>query len=189
MQTAEFFPQRSEANPSIYAYEFIDVKSHEGFIKVGYTVRDVKTRVEEQLHTSGIRYRILGSWPAMRKDGSCFTDHDVHTVLKKKGKRQLKDGKYRNEWFYCTLDDVKAAVVAVETGAENAENRTRTFEMRLEQKRAVEATAAYFESVYKEGSGRSPKFLWNAKMRFGKTFAAYQLAKKMGLKRVLILTF
>ena len=189
MQTAEFFPQRSEANPSIYAYEFIDVKSHEGFIKVGYTARDVKTRVEEQLHTPGIRYRILGSWPAMRKDGSCFTDHDVHAVLKAKGKRQLKDGKDRNEWFCCTLDDVKAAVVAVETGAENAENRTRTFEMRLEQKLAVESTAAYFESVYKEGSGRSPKFLWNAKMRFGKTFATYQLAKKMGLKRVLILTF
>lgn len=34
-----------------------------------------------------------------------------------------------------------------------------------------------------------PKFLWNAKMRFGKTFAAYELAKKMALKRVLILTF
>lgn len=47
----------------------------------------------------------------------------------------------------------------------------------------------YFKSAYEEGSGRTPKFLWNAKMRFGKTFAAYQLAKKMGMKRVLILTF
>jgi hypothetical protein len=34
-----------------------------------------------------------------------------------------------------------------------------------------------------------PRFLWNAKMRFGKTFTAYQLAKKLGAKRVLVLTF
>ena len=40
-----------------------------------------------------------------------------------------------------------------------------------------------------EDSTRYPKFLWNCKMRFGKTFAAYQLAKRMGFQRVLILTF
>ena len=31
--------------------------------------------------------------------------------------------------------------------------------------------------------------LWNAKMRFGKTFATYQLAKKMGWTKLLVLTF
>lgn len=61
--------------------------------------------------------------------------------------------------------------------------------MRPEQEYAVDMTMKYFKSAYEEGSGRTPKFLWNAKMRFGKTFAAYQLAKKMGMKRVLILTF
>ena len=34
-----------------------------------------------------------------------------------------------------------------------------------------------------------PRFLWNAKMRFGKTFTAYQLAKRLGAKRVLVVTF
>src|SRR5258708_4041716 len=34
-----------------------------------------------------------------------------------------------------------------------------------------------------------PRFLWNAKMRFGKTFTTYQLAKKLGAKRVLVVTF
>lgn len=34
-----------------------------------------------------------------------------------------------------------------------------------------------------------PRFLWNAKMRFGKTFTAYQLAKKLGATRVLVVTF
>ena len=189
MAEMEFFPQRPESHPKIYAYEFVGVASHQGYIKVGYTERDVETRVKEQVHTSAVPYRILGQWSAMRNDGSCFTDHDVHAVLKEKGKQQLNVGEDRNEWFKCTLNDVKAAVVAVQTGAENVEERTQTFAMRPEQEYAVDMTMKYFKSAYEEGSGRTPKFLWNAKMRFGKTFAAYQLAKKMGMKRVLILTF
>ena len=125
----------------------------------------------------------------MKNDGSVFTDHDVHAVLKKKGYRQLNEGEDRNEWFKCSLNDVKAAVTAVQTGTENVENRTQTFAMRPEQEQAVEMTMKYFKSAYEENSGRTPKFLWNAKMRFGKTFASYELAKKMGFKRILILTF
>ncbi len=189
MDAMDFFPQRPEAHPTIYAYEFVGVASHQGYIKVGYTERDVETRVREQVHTAAVPYKILGQWSAMKNDGSCFTDHDVHAILKSKGKQQLNAGEDRNEWFKCSLADVQAAVVAAQTGAENAENRTATFSMRPEQKMAVNMTKAYFESAYEENSGRTPKFLWNAKMRFGKTFASYQLAKKMGFKRVLILTF
>lgn len=189
MAEMEFFPQWPESHPAIYAYEFIGVASHQGYIKVGYTERDVETRIKEQTHTAAVPYRILGQWSAMKNDGSCFTDHEVHAVLKAKGKKQLNAGEDRNEWFKCSLNDVKAAIVAVQTGAENVEERTQTFAMRPEQEYAVDITMRYFKSAYEEGSGRTPKFLWNAKMRFGKTFAAYQLAKKMGMKRVLILTF
>lgn len=185
----DFFPQRPDAHPTVYAYEFIDVPSHQGYVKVGYTERDVDTRIKEQLHTAAIRYRLLGYWSAMKNDGSCFTDHDVHTVLKKKGCRQLNEGEDRNEWFKCNLDDIKAAIIAIQTNTENLENRTQTFAMRPEQELAVEMTMRYFKSAYEEGSEHVPKFLWNAKMRFGKTFASYQLAKKMGFQRVLILTF
>ena len=189
MPELDFFPQRSESYPSVYAYEFIGVDSHKGYIKVGYTERNVETRIKEQLHTAAVPYRILEYWSAMKNDGSCFTDHDVHAVLRAKGKKQLNAGEDRNEWFKCSLDDVRAAVMAVKTGTENAENRTQNFKMRPEQSRAVDLTISYFKSAYAEGSGRTPKFLWNAKMRFGKTFAAYQLAKKMNMKRILILTF
>jgi hypothetical protein len=63
--------------------------------------------------------------------------------------------------------------------------------MRPEQKNAVEKTAAYFTAWRKEkrNKNKPPHFLWNAKMRFGKTFAAYQLARKMGWRKVLVLTF
>ena len=189
MTEMDFFPQRPDAHPTVYAYEFVDVVSHQGYIKVGYTERDVDTRIKEQLHTAAIRYRLLGYWSAMKNDGSCFTDHDVHTVLKKKGCRQLNEGEDRNEWFKCNLDDIKAAIIAIQTNTENLENRTQTFAMRPEQELAVEMTMRYFKSAYEEGSEHVPKFLWNAKMRFGKTFASYQLAKKMGFQRVLILTF
>lgn len=185
----EFFPQRPDTNPKVYAYEHIGVASQKGYIKVGYTVRDVEERVYEIEHTSGVPYRILAYWNAMKSDGSVFTDHDVHAVLKKRGHRQLNEGEDRNEWFKCSLNDVKAAVIAVQTGTENVENRTQTFSMRPEQELAVDMTKKYFESAYEENSGRTPKYLWNAKMRFGKTFAAYQLAKQMKFKRILILTF
>ena len=93
------------------------------------------------------------------------------------------------EWFRCSAQDVKAAIIAVTTRQENEESRTATFSMRPEQEAAVEKTAAYFKNYPIESNGKTPHFLWNCKMRFGKTFAAYQLAKKMGWRRILILTF
>ena len=182
----DFFPQRPPVSPKIYAYELIGVASHRGYIKVGYTERDVDTRIREQTHTVAVPYRVLETWPAMRSDGSCFTDKDLHAVLRRKGFRQLNEGEDRNEWFRCTVNDVKAAVYAVRNRTENVENRTNDFSMRPEQKEAVDMTEAYFRSAAAEGY---PKFLWNCKMRFGKTFAAYQLAKRMDFKRVLVLTF
>ena len=182
----DFFPQRPPVSPKIYAYELIGVASHRGYIKVGYTERDVDTRIREQTHTVAVPYRVLETWPAMRSDGSCFTDKDLHAVLRRKGFRQLNEGEDRNEWFRCTVNDVKAAVYAVRNRTENIENRTNDFSMRPEQKEAVDKTEAYFRSAAAEGY---PKFLWNCKMRFGKTFAAYQLAKRMDFKRVLVLTF
>ena len=77
MPELAFFPQRPDSYPKIYAYELIGVASHRGYIKIGYTERDADTRIREQLHTAAVPYRILGTWSAMKNDGSCFTDHDV----------------------------------------------------------------------------------------------------------------
>ena len=185
----EFFPQRPKITPTIYAYRLPGVDTHKGFLKVGYTDRTAKERIEEQLHTSKVQYEIVLVESAMTNDGSCFTDKDVHRILERKGHRRLNPLDKTDEWFRCSVSDVMAAIVALRTGHDNEENRTQNFEMRPEQYEAVAKTKAYFESALKEESGRVPKFLWNAKMRFGKTFASYQLAKKMGLSRVLILTF
>ena len=185
-EATEFFPQR-EAEPKIYAYELTDVASHEGYLKVGYTTRSVLERVSEQTKTIALEYRIVGEWSAMRKDGSgeAFSDHDVHDILVRRGFQRKGE-----EWFKCSIADVEAAILGLQTGTENEEKRTRDFPMREEQERAVRKTMEYFEQVTKEdGDRKDPKFLWNAKMRFGKTFATYQLTKAMEMSRVLVITF
>ena len=185
----EFFAPRPEVTPTIYAYELIGVDSHRGYLKVGYTDRDVETRIAEQMHTSAVPYKIVLQASAMRQDGSCFTDHEVHAALRKRGYKQLNAGDDKNEWFKCDLNAVKAAIISVRDGVDNIENRTQTFKMRPEQVVAVQKTIEYFKQAKKDEPGRAPKFLWNAKMRFGKTFATYQLAKKMGFQKILVLTF
>ena len=171
----------------IYAYQDTNPQ-YAGLLKVGYTAIDVDKRVAQQYPTKRpdgrVPYRIVYRASAMYPDGGSFTDHDVHKVLRRK-----KIPAVGGEWFRCTVDDVAAAVLAVRSRTANVEDRTRDFPMRPEQREAVDKTAAYFRSVYEEDSTRYPKFLWNCKMRFGKTFAAYQLAKRMGFQRVLILTF
>ncbi len=184
-----FFPQRPKVTPTIYAYRLVGVESHKGFLKVGYTDRTAKERIEEQLHTSKVQYEIVLVESAMANDGSCFTDKDVHKVLERKGCQRLNPLDKTDEWFRCTVADVMAAVLALRTGTDNVEQRTQNFTMRPEQFRAVEQTAYYFEQALRSDPNRIPKFLWNAKMRFGKTFASYQLAKRMDLSRILILTF
>lgn len=187
----DFFPQRPESKPIIYAYSD---PTYPGMLKVGYTTRNIEERMHEHYPTlrpdttKPYTVRLIES--AMYCDGGSFLDYEVHRVLEKKGFKALKDsdGK-KTEWFKCNVDDVKSAIIAVKNHTENVENRTQVFEMRPEQKLAVEKTAAYYVSAKKEQPDKAAKFLWNAKMRFGKTFTSYQLAKKMGFSKILILTF
>ena len=184
---SNYLNQRPESHPMIYAYSDSHPQ-YKGLLKVGYTEKDVERRVAQQYPTKRpdglLPYQIVLSETAMRHDGSCFTDHDVHRILVKK-----KVDAVGGEWFRCSVDDIKAAIITIKTGTANIENRTLTFSMRPEQKEAVDKTIEYFISAKKDFPDRVPKFLWNAKMRFGKTFAAYQLARRMGLKKVLVLTF
>lgn len=186
MSASEYFYEKTKLQPTIYAYEFLE--THKGFIKIGYTERDVKKRIQEQLNTPNLKYKILGTWPAIRNDGSFFRDKNVHSILEKNGFHRM-DGHSQNEWFNCKLGDIQAAIIALQTGTANIEKRTQDFKMRPEQEEAVKKTMDYFLSAKADKNYKTPKFLWNAKMRFGKTFTAYELARKMGFKRILILTF
>ena len=180
----EILAPKPEARPRIYAYA-IDDPAHKGLLKVGQTTRDVKQRVAEQLKTAAIKnYRIELDEPAERNDGTIFSDHEVRAALKKK--------RFENtelEWVRCTLKDLKTVLTEIRTGQRFTGTHSETFSMRAEQAEAVEKTYNYFQSIWTEDKKAAPRFLWNAKMRFGKTFTTYQLAKKLGAKRVLVVTF
>lgn len=190
---ADIFDQyvhpKTEVKPIIYAYS--DTR-FPGCLKVGYTDRPIEVRMHEHYPTltPGQSYKVEYVESALNADGAIFMDHDVHRMLEAHGFHAQKspDGK-KSEWYKCSVDDVKAAILAVKTSSLNLENRTQNFRMRPEQARAVRMTKAYFESKTKRNPNHTAKFLWNAKMRFGKTFTSYELAKAMDMKRVLILTF
>ncbi len=180
----EILAPKPEARPRIYAYS-IDDKAHTGLLKVGQTTRDVKQRLAEQLKTAAIKnYRVELDEPAERDDGGVFTDHDVRAALVRKGFENTE-----LEWMRCTVKDVKTVLTELRKGQRFTGTHHETFPMRREQAEAVKVTHAYFLSRWAEDMHAVPRFLWNAKMRFGKTFTTYQLAKKLGAKRVLVVTF
>lgn len=187
----EIFHNRPDVTPQIYGYTLPTVPDHEGYIKIGYTDRnDVEVRINEQLRTAAIPHTTVLIESAMRCDGSCFRDEDVHALLERKGyKKIVFGGDTNNEWYKISVEDVLTAIKEIRTYARYDGNRTQDFSMRHEQLIAVNQTKDYFERMKLEEPTARPKYLWNAKMRFGKTFATYQLAKKMNMKRILVLTF
>ena len=180
----QFFPKRPNPNPTIYAYELPKEETRKGLLKIGFTDRDAKIRIAEQLKTSGIAYKIVFESCAVKNNGDYFTDREIHKILRKKGFKN-PDG----EWFECRLEDLQIVVNGIKNNQEFATERSLDFAMRPEQKDAVERTSQYFLKSKQENSKKPSHFLWNAKMRFGKTFTTYQLAKKMGWKKILVLTF
>jgi len=180
----EILTPKPVVRPRIYAYSIYD-NAHKGLLKVGQTARNVKQRVAEQLKTAAIKnYKIELDESAERDDGTIYSDHEVRAALIRK--------KFENtelEWVRCTVRDVKTVLTELRTGQQITGTHYQTFTMRHEQTQAVNKTFDYFQSIWSENQHTVPRFLWNAKMRFGKTFTTYQLAKKLGVKRVLVLTF
>lgn len=180
----EVLAPKPEARPRIYAYS-IDDEAHRGLLKVGQTTRDVRQRVAEQLRTAAIKnYTIELDEAAERQDGTTFTDHEVRAALGRKGFETVE-----LEWVRTSVADVRTVLNELRTGKAFTGTHHETFSMRREQAEAVRKAHAYFHSIWKEDMHAVPRFLWNAKMRFGKTFAAYQLARKLGAKRILVVTF
>jgi hypothetical protein len=180
----EILAPKPTARPRVYAYSIADT-AHVGLLKVGQTTRAVNRRIAEQLKTAAIKnYTIVLDEPADRDDGGTFTDHAVRAALVRKGFANAE-----LEWMRCSVEDVKTVLTELRTGKQFTGAHNETFAMRWEQAQAVDKAHAYFQSIWKEHSHAVPRFLWNAKMRFGKTFTAYQLAKRCGAKRVLVLTF
>lgn len=170
--------------PMIYAYTTPEIARHNGWTKIGYTEQDVETRIKQQTHTADVKWNLEWKGNALFDDGSAerFTDKDFHTYLRKSGIEQ-ESGK-NNEWFHITGQDsrIKFYDFRANHGILKSLSTVIPYELRKEQKEAVEQTIAY------KNSHKNGEFLWNAKPRFGKTLSVYDFCKKSGAKTILIVT-
>jgi len=180
----ELLPEKPQPRLRIYAWSTNEIKKYEGCLKVGQTTWDVNTRIRRSQGVAQFNYTLEVDESAERQDGSFFRDSTVRERLKQKGFENVE-----LEWMRCTAKDVITAIKELQSGEARVGSHTDDFKMRSEQVSAVKKTKNYFESIWSEDRKAVPRFLWNAKMRFGKTFAAYQLAKALNAKKVLVVTF
>ena len=166
--------------PMIYAYNTPGVSYHEGWTKVGYTERQtVEQRIAQQTHTAHIHWELAWADNAMYKDssGEYFTDHDFHAYLE-----SLQVAREpHTEWFHADGMTLLGHFHRFASRKTPQAAEKHTYELRREQEDAVQMTADYFRNGGTE-------FLWNAKPRFGKTLTSYDLIRKMGFTKVLIVT-
>src|SRR6476659_4921519 len=107
----EILLPRREARLRVYAYSIED-EAHEGLLKIGQTIRDVKARVAEQLKTAAIKnYEIVLEELAERDDGTTFTDHQVREALVAKGFENTE-----LEWMRCSVADVLTVISELRLG-------------------------------------------------------------------------
>ena len=186
----EILTPKPRARLRIYSWTPNDPPAaYVGLIKVGQTtLEDVNERIRQSQGQMQQAFTLHIDEFAEREDGSSFRDGDLRQRLIDKGFENVVIGSSR-EWMRCTPEDVKTALTELRRGIQLTGTHHETFSMRREQAEAVGRTHAYFRSIWDEDPGGAPRFLWNAKMRFGKTFATYQLAKKLAAKRVLVVTF
>lgn len=185
----ELLPVKPQAHPRLYAWSSDEVAERwRDCLKIGQTTRDVNTRIRESQGQARVNYTLELDESALRNDSTIITDTEVRQRLTDKGFETVVYESSR-EWMRCSAVDVETAIAELRAGKRYTGSHRETFPMRGEQREAVEKTLSYFHSVWAQDDDATPEFLWNAKMRFGKTFTAYKLAKRMGAKRILVVTF
>lgn len=198
----------------IYVFS-VDIDTHKDALKIGETtIKDVenyknltpnckrlneaaKKRINEITGTAGLSYNLLYTELAVFQkldknkkecsELSSFNDKDVHNVLQRSG---IKRKKFNIEAaplerYITDLETVKNAIAAVKEGKSSLNTGEISTGMtpisfRPEQEDAINKTIKSFEN--------SSSFLWNAKMRFGKTLSTLELIKRMKFKKTIIIT-
>jgi len=168
----------------------IDDAAHRGLLKIGDTTfksdmrQDAEKRIHQYTKTAGVVPKILYTELAVKNNGEGFRDYDVHRLLKKY--RTEIEGTTAREWFKVDLKTAINAIAAVKKGKKNLsgvkiEEEFSPITFRPEQKDAINKTVEYFQHGGKD-------FLWNAKMRFGKTLCALEVVHRMNFSKTIILT-
>lgn len=174
----------TKVTPQCYAYTLPGYPDLDGWTKIGFTERDVETRIAEQTHTAGVKHKTWWHFQAsyMTEPYGTFTDKDFHAYLKKLGIPR-KEGK---EWFQIDPNTARGDFIDFTQNhgivQEDDSDAVIPYKLRDEQNQAVSSAYDYF-TTHQKG-----EYLWNCKPRFGKTLSAYDLCMRLGAKNVLIVT-
>ena len=194
----------------VYVFRIND-EAHRGCLKVGDTYlsedapdpmklvpnskplnKAARERIDQYTATAGIAYELLYTELNFCLRGGyifSFNDGEVHSVLKRSGVKvrvfKTEGGTKSKEWFVTDLETVKRAITAAKEGRNSLyANEITTgyspIQFRDEQREAIDKTIRRFRT--------NNQYLWNAKMRFGKTLCALEVVKRMDFRRTLILT-
>lgn len=168
-------------NPQCYAFTTPGVTYHNGWVKIGYTERDVETRINEETHTAHIAHKTEWHMAALyiTEPFGAFTDKDFFVYLSKLGIRREKG----TEWFQIDPQDARSHYIEfMSNHGDIGGDYIIPYTLRDEQKDAVNHAMSYFKTHPKG------EFLLNCKPRFGKCLTVYDLCKQMDYKNVLIVT-
>ena len=190
----------------VYAYSLPNVTTHVGHLKIGkasikfsdYANAEDKdnavemaarARIKKQLGTADLNYDLVFCDLAIDKNGKSFMDYEVHDILKHSGfpKVQHTEEKTNGEWFAVNLETVKNAFEAAKHNRKSLnpdEIVTDSNEIVFRKGSQTEAIKKTLAAI-KKGKKH---FLWDAKMRFGKTLTSLEIARRMGYGKVLIIT-
>ena len=157
---------------TIYAYSTATYLE-KNWIKVGETSLTADERIAQQDTTSNPEaLQKLREWSVPND----ITDKKIHNRLEEMGFLKTRIDKDR-EWFEVSVDDVSRAINDLQYGV----RRKDDYAPRPEQQDCTDQAVEYFK--------HGDEFLVNAKMRYGKTFVSYLIAKGMGAQNILVLTY
>ncbi len=187
-----------------------DDRKHQGLLKIGevfvdndvadsYSHQDlakaVRTVLEARPYMQGVTYHLEHvECTTYEQDSKCYKADDVYRTLRAMDIPSTALGKYKDPitgqtedadlWFACTLAEVKVAIQKIKEGKGAGHGAIK---FRPEQEKAISDTVDYFQREFKDPT-KGKHYLWNAKMRFGKTLSGLEVAKRCGYRSTLIIT-
>jgi hypothetical protein len=176
----------------------INDRKHQDLLKVGEVFVDnevadtadaqtwakaVRDILEKRTYMKGVTYHIEYVTTTLYEQGTksykvddVYRSLDTMVPFKYLDKVNKEDA---NKWYKCHLEDIRRAITKVTTGHAAGYGAIK---FRPEQEKAIHDTVEHF----KKTNGK--EFLWNAKMRFGKTLSGLEVARRMEYKSTLIIT-
>ena len=185
-------------------------RKHQGLLKIGEVFVDndiadshssqelgkaVRAVLDARPYMQGVSYHIeYVECTTYDQNSKCYKADDVYRTLRAMDIPSKTLGKYKDPttgqtedadiWFACTIFDIQDVICKIKQGKGAGHGAIK---FRPEQEKAIHDTVEYFQKEFKDPN-KGKHYLWNAKMRFGKTLSGLEVAKRCGYRSTLIIT-